>query len=67
MTFIIDRFEEDLAVVEMNGISYNIPKVLLPDDAKEGDAIITQVDKNQTENKKQEAKKLLDSLFNERK
>ena len=67
MTYIIDRFESDFAVVELNGNSYNIPKILLPVDAKEGDVITTAVDKNATENKKTEARSLLDSLFNERK
>ena len=31
MTFIIDRFEGEFAVVEMGGNIYNIPKVLLPE------------------------------------
>ena len=67
MTFIIDRFEGDMAVVEKNENIYNIPKALLPENVKEGDVIITQIDKNETDNKKMEAQNILDSLFDERK
>ncbi len=67
MTFIIDRFEGDMAVIEAGGNTYNIPAIILPENAKEGDVITTQIHKEETENKKQEARNLLDSLFNERK
>ena len=67
MTFIIDRFEEEFAVVEASGNMYNIPKALLPENAKEGDVITTEISSPSTEDKKEEARSLLDSLFNERK
>ena len=67
MTFIIDRIEGEFAVVEAKGDFYNIPKALLPENAKEGDVITTQINKEETENKKQESRNLLDNLFNERK
>lgn len=67
MTFIIDRFEEDFAIVEAKGNFYNIPKILLPQKAKEGDVITTSIDTKETERKTTEARNLLDSLFNERK
>ena len=38
MKVIIDRFEGDLAVVELNEKMYNIPRALLPD-AHEGDTV----------------------------
>ena len=67
MTFIIDRIEGELAVVEMGDNTYNIPKILLPEGAKEGDVIATIIDKSETEKKKEEVKSLLNDLFNERK
>ena len=67
MTFIIDRFEGAFAVVEVNEAFYNIPKILLPEGAKEGDVIATIIDKSETEKKKEEVKSLLNDLFNERK
>lgn len=67
MTFIIDRFEENMAVVELGDNFYNIPKVLLPENAKEGDVITTEINEKKTKGKKAEARSLLDDLFNERK
>ena len=67
MTFIIDRFEENMAVVELGDNFFNIPKVLLPENAKEGDVITTEINEKETKGKKAEARSLLDDLFNERK
>ena len=40
MKYIIDRFEEDLAVLEgENKEMLNVPRGFLPDDAKEGDCL----------------------------
>jgi hypothetical protein len=39
----------------------------LPEGAKEGDAITTSINKEETEIRKNEAKSLLEDLFNERK
>ncbi len=45
MKIIVDRIEEDIAVVELeNGNCVNIPAVLLGD-ATEGDAIVLSVEK----------------------
>lgn len=67
MSFVIDRFEREIAVVvSADGKIYNISKALLPECAKEGDVINITVDKEETENRKQEVKNLLDSLFDER-
>lgn len=64
MSFVIDRFEGEIAVAVLSsGKRYNINKALLPDCAKEGDVINITVSKQETENRKQEAKSLLDSLF----
>ena len=40
---IIDRFENNLAVVEYQGKTWNIPKKWFPVTAKEGDVIIINV------------------------
>lgn len=42
---IIDRFEGDFAVIEMDDTTFNFPKNLLPPDAKEGDVINIEVSK----------------------
>ncbi|MBQ2897048.1 MAG: DUF3006 domain-containing protein [Clostridia bacterium] len=66
MSFTVDRFEAEFAVVITDdGSSYNIPKALLPEDAKEGSVINISLDKRKTEQKKQEVKNLLNSLFDE--
>ncbi len=63
MKVIIDRFEEDYAVVELPDKSLiNMPKVLVLD-AKEGDVIDISIDRKQTKERKDEIAKLADSLF----
>lgn len=66
MSFVIDRFEEKFAViVAPSGEIYNIPKAILPEDAKEGCIVDIIVNHKDTDIKKQEVKRLLDSLFDE--
>lgn len=49
MKVIIDRFEEDLAVVELDEKMYNVPRALFPE-AQEGDTVeITVLGKIQHE------------------
>lgn len=62
---IIDRFEGDWAVIEHGEKFFNIPKELLPPDAKEGDIIhfsIT-IDQNSTKKQKERIQDLVDDLF----
>ena len=63
--FIIDRFEGQYAIIEINRRTFHIPKTLLPKDAKPGDVIKIQitVDKDATETRKQAIDKLADELF----
>lgn len=64
MKVIIDRFEGDFAVVELeNKAMANLPKVLVPDDAKEGDIIEIIVATKETESRKQSVKKLTKDLW----
>lgn len=62
---IIDRFEGDWAVIEFGQKTFNIPKVLIPADAREGDVISIHiaVDKEATATRAEAIKRLADSLF----
>ena len=63
MKVIIDRFEEDYAIVEIEiGKSVNLPKILVPN-AKEGDVINIEIDTNETENRKNKINTLMNNLF----
>lgn len=66
MKVIIDRFEGDLAIVEMDGEQMaSIPKVLLPEKAKEGTVISIEIDQAETDKRKENISKLMDNLFKE--
>lgn len=62
---IIDRFEEDWAVLEYKDIFFNFPRALLPDDAKEGDVIniILEINRQETHKRREFIRKLEDELF----
>ncbi len=63
MKFIIDRFEGDFAVVQLqSGKMCNIPKILIPD-ANEGDVIDIHIDKEETQKRKDNISKKFNSLF----
>ncbi|KZN96826.1 DUF3006 domain-containing protein [Aeribacillus pallidus] len=69
MKFIIDRFENDIAVCEdENGKIIEILKSQLPKNAETGDVIIQKnnryyVDKKETSKRRQEIEELMDELF----
>ncbi|MED1440077.1 DUF3006 domain-containing protein [Aeribacillus composti] len=69
MKFIIDRFENDIAVCENeNGKIIEILKSQLPKNAETGDVIIQKnnryyVDKQETSKRRQEIEELMDELF----
>lgn len=63
MKVIIDRFEGNYAVIEIEiGKCVNIPKILIPD-AKEGDVIKIEIDKKETLDRKKHIQELMDSVF----
>lgn len=63
MKVIIDRFEGEYAVVEIEVAKYvNIPKILLPN-SKEGDVIKIEIDKKETEERKKNIQKLMNTVF----
>lgn len=62
---IIDRLEKDWAVIEFGRKTFNIPKVLIPPEACEGD--VTNMDvtlnKEATDARDKNTKQLADELF----
>ena len=63
MQVIIDRFEGEYAVVELEeGEFVNLPKVLVPS-ASEGDVINITIDKELTNKRKEKVINLMNNLF----
>ncbi len=61
---IIDRFENEYAVIELdNGTIVDMPKVLLPVDAKEGSVIHITVDAIETKNRENRIQNKTSRLF----
>lgn len=66
---VIDRFEGDVAVVELEDRSLvEIQRELLPEHAREGDVLIidgeiVSIDEDDTKNRKEKAEKLMNELF----
>lgn len=64
MKVIIDRFEGNYAVVELEDKStVDMPKLLLPKEAKEGDSIEIRIDTQETESRKKRVEKLMNDLW----
>ena len=64
MTITIDRFEGDYAVVELpDGNMSDMPKALLPPEAKEGDIIDISINADETDNRKKRIKGLMNNLW----
>ncbi len=63
MRVIIDRFEGDYAVVELEDRSTaNLPRSLVPLGAKEGDVLVIEIDRNATEERRKRIQKLTEEL-----
>ena len=60
---IIDRFEDDKAVLEVDTGNVNIPISDLPKGAKEGDVLRLVIDADETKNRKQRIDGMMDRLF----
>lgn len=65
---IIDRFEGDLVVIEINEETIDVPRDNIPSDAREGDVLtingnVYTIDKNETNKRKREIQELMDKLF----
>ena len=63
---VIDRFEGEYALVEdENKNIKNMPKCLLPENAKEGSVIKIELDEDETKRRNKDVKSLFDSIFKE--
>jgi len=63
---IIDRFEGECAVVELNKDNFvNIPRVILPKAAKEGDVITVEIDRERTAERRKHLESLAQDLWTE--
>lgn len=63
MKYIIDRFEGDFAVLEIEkGKFVNMPKIFL-EEAKEGDVVVITIDKSETKERKEKIENLMNDLF----
>ena len=63
--FIIDRFEGEWAVIEWDGKVFNLPRSLLPGEAREGDVLrlAAEVDLRATSDRRKRIRELEDRLF----
>lgn len=63
MKVILDRFENDKAILELEeGEFVSAPKILF-NNAKEGDVISIEVDKSRTDERKENIEKLMKDLW----
>ena len=60
---LIDRFEDEFAVIEYDGKTYDVPRALLPEKAKEGDVLKILIDVAKTEKNAEEIKQLMDDVW----
>nr|WP_222852502.1 DUF3006 domain-containing protein [Planococcus glaciei] len=65
---IIDRFEEDIAVVEVDGVTQDFKKSIFPKNAEPGDFVEIKGEqvmilKDETEKRRKEIEKLMDELW----
>ena len=65
MKWIIDRFEENFAVIEYETKVFNVPKDALPSGVCEGDVMEITVNVAETESKKNKLDNRLKNLFGE--
>lgn len=64
MKVIIDRFEGEFAIVELeNKEVIDMPIDLVPKDAKEGDILEVRIDKEETEKRKKAISSLTEGLW----
>ena len=63
MQVVVDRIEEDYIVLELeDGNIIDVPKELIPG-AKEGDIVDIYINRDETDKKNDEVKKIMDDLF----
>ena len=65
MNLIIDRFEESWTILELpDGTTFNFPRSLIPEGAKEGDVLYFEIsiDEEATRKRRKHIQELLDDL-----
>lgn len=63
MRVVIDRFEDGFAVLELeSGKVVNVPVEIIPEGAKEGDVLLIEIDRQETENRQRRIKNLFEKL-----
>ncbi|TFE31777.1 DUF3006 domain-containing protein [Cohnella luojiensis] len=65
---VVDRFEGDMAVIEIEGATRDFPRASLPLDIKIGDSVIIENgevrrDNSQSARRRTEVKRLMNELF----
>ncbi len=64
MLYVVDRIEKDTLILEGDeDVFYSVPKSLLPE-AKEGDCIEIHINKEETEKRRENVRRLMEELFN---
>ena len=65
--YIIDRFEGEWAVIEYNRKTFNLPRLLVPPEAVEGDILTIKIsiDTRATAKIKGDVRSMADNLFND--
>ena len=64
MLYVVDRIEEDILILEGDeDVFYSVPKSLLPE-AKEGDCIEILINKEETEKRREQVRRLMEELLN---
>lgn len=65
MKAILDRFEGEFAILELDvGEVVSVPKIIVGN-AKEGDIIKISIDKDETSKRKKKIEKLMEDVFND--
>ena len=61
---VVDRIENDIVVVEIDGTFIDIPKSAFNEEVNEGDVLVLSVDKQESQNRKEMLGNKLNRLFN---
>lgn len=64
MRYTIDRFEENFAVVELEDKKFvNVPREVVPPEAKEGDIIFSTVDNAGTKEQRKKIEEIMKTMW----
>ena len=63
--WIIDRFEGEYAIIESDGVTFDVPLCALPDGVAEGDVISVCADREATKERSEHINSLMNKLFGE--